>query len=473
MSDVLEPLGAGRIEPRELEQEMRSSYLDYAMSVIVGRALPDVRDGLKPVHRRILWAMHDAGHQPSRPYVKCARVTGDVMGKYHPHDSSSIYDAIARLVQPFSLRYPLVDGQGNFGSVDDDPPAAERYTECRLAKLATEMLRDIDSDTVDFGPNYDESRREPQVLPSRFPNLLVNGSTGIAVGMATNIPPHNLAETIDAVVALIDKPTASVEDLMSYVKGPDFPTGAIVVGRSGVRDAYRTGRGRIVMRARAHVEELRGGKNAIIVTELPYGVKKGGDSGVISKIADLVREKVITEVSDLQDYSDKTGMRIQIELKREAVPQVALNKLFKHTALQTTFGYNAVALVDGVPRTLSLLEFVRYYLDFQREVVTRRSQFELRKALARAHVLEGYLIALDNLDEVIQLIRASDDADEARTGLMERFASASCRRRPSSTCGCARSPGSSASASRTSTPISRSESPSCGCCSATRRRSPR
>jgi DNA gyrase subunit A len=283
------------------------------------------------------------------------------------------------------------------------------------------MVRDIDSDTVDFGPNYDESRREPQVLPSRFPNLLVNGSTGIAVGMATNIPPHNLAETIDAVVALIDKPTASVEDLMKHVKGPDFPTGGIVVGRAGIRDAYRTGRGRIVMRARAHVEELRGGKNAIIVTELPYGVKKGGDGGVISKLADLVREKVITEVSDLQDYSDKTGMRIQIELKREAVPQVALNKLFKHTTLQTTFGYNAVALVDGVPRTLSLLEFVRHYLDFQREVVTRRSQFELRKALARAHVLEGYLIALDNLDEVIQLIRASDDADEARTGLMERF----------------------------------------------------
>ncbi len=421
MSDVVEPLGAGRIEPRELEQEMRSSYLDYAMSVIVGRALPDVRDGLKPVHRRVLWAMHDSGHQPNRPYVKCARVTGDVMGKYHPHDSSSIYDAIARLVQSFSLRYPLVDGQGNFGSIDDDPPAAERYTECRLAKLATELLRDIDSDTVDFGPNYDESRREPQVLPARFPNLLVNGSTGIAVGMATNIPPHNLAETIDAVVALIDKPSASVEDLMKHVKGPDFPTGGIVVGRSGVRDAYRTGRGRIIMRARAHIEELRGGKNAIIVTELPYGVKKGGDGGVITKIAALVREKVVTEVSDLQDYSDKTGMRIQIELKREAVPQVALNKLFKHTALQTTFGYNAVALVDGVPRTLSLLEFVRHYLDFQREVVTRRSQYELRKALARAHVLEGYLIALDNLDEVIQLIRASDDADEARSGLMERF----------------------------------------------------
>jgi len=422
MSDVVgEPLGAGRIEPRELEQEMRSSYLDYAMSVIVGRALPDVRDGLKPVHRRVLWGMHDAGHQPTRAYVKCARVTGDVMGKYHPHDSSSIYDALARLVQPFSLRYPLVDGQGNFGSIDDDPPAAERYTECRLAKLATEMLRDIDSDTVDFGPNYDESRREPQVLPSRFPNLLVNGSTGIAVGMATNIPPHNLAETIDAVVALIDKPSASVDDLMKHVRGPDFPTGGIIVGRSGIRDAYRTGRGRIVMRARAHVEEMRGGKNAIIVTELPYGVKKGGDGGVISKIADLVREKVITEVSDLQDYSDKTGMRIQIELKREAVPQVALNKLFKHTSLQTTFGYNAVALVGGVPRTLSLLEFVRHYLDFQQEVVTRRSQYELRKALDRSHVLEGYLVALDHLDDVIKLIRAADDADEARTGLMERF----------------------------------------------------
>ncbi len=421
MSEVVGPLGAGRIESRELEQEMRSSYLDYAMSVIVGRALPDVRDGLKPVHRRVLWAMHDAGHQPNRPYVKCARVTGDVMGKYHPHDSSSIYDAIARLVQPFSLRYPLVDGQGNFGSIDDDPPAAERYTECRLTRLATEMLRDIDMDTVDFVPNYDESRREPSVLPARFPNLLVNGSAGIAVGMATNIPPHNLGETIDAVIALIDKPTASVEDLMKLVQGPDFPTGAIVVGRMGIRDAYRTGRGRIVMRARAHIEELRGGKSAIIVTELPYGVKKGGDGGVIAKIADLVREKVITEVSDLQDYSDKTGMRIQIELKREAVPQVALNKLFKHTSLQTTFGYNAVALVDGVPRTLSLLEFVRHYLDFQRTVVTRRSQFELRQALARAHVLEGYLIALDNLDEVIALIRAADDAEEARASLIDRF----------------------------------------------------
>jgi DNA gyrase subunit A len=421
MSDVVEPLGSGRIEGRELEQEMRSSFIDYAMSVIVARALPDARDGLKPVHRRVLFAMHEAGLQPTRARLKSARVVGDVMGYYHPHGDQSIYDTLVRMAQPFSLRYPLVDGQGNFGSLDDDPAAAMRYTECRLTRLATEMLRDIDMDTVDFAPNYDESRREPVVLPSRFPNLLVNGSAGIAVGMATNMPPHNLAETIDAVVALIDRPAASVDDLMRHVKGPDFPTGGIVLGRGGIRDAYRTGRGRIVMRARAHVEELRGGKSAIIVTELPYGVKKGGDTGVIGKIADLVRDKVITEVSDLQDYSDKTGMRIQIELKREAVPQVALNKLFKHTALQTTFGYNAVALTDGVPRTLSLLELVRHYLEYQREVVTRRSQYELRQAEKRAHVLQGYLTALDNLDEVIALIRGSADTDEARTGLQERF----------------------------------------------------
>ncbi|MDH4176564.1 MAG: DNA gyrase subunit A, partial [Thermoleophilia bacterium] len=421
MSDLVEPLGAGRIEPRELEQEMRSSYLDYAMSVIVGRALPDVRDGLKPVHRRVLFGMHEAGMQPNRPYVKSARVVGDVMGKYHPHTDTAIYDTLVRMAQSFSLRYPLVDGQGNFGSVDDDPAAAMRYTECRLTRLATELLRDIDADTVDFVPNYDESRREPSVVPSRFPNLLVNGSAGIAVGMATNLPPHQLGEAIDAVVRLIDKPDASVDDLMKHLKGPDFPTGALIVGRSGIRDAYRTGRGRIVMRARAHVEELRGGKSAIVVTELPYGVKKGGDSGVIRKIADLVHEKVLTEISDLADHSDRTGMRIQIELKREAIPQVVLNKLFKHTALQTTFGYNAVALVDGVPRTLSLLELVRHYLDYQREIVVRRSKHELRQAERRAHVLQGYLIALDNLDEVIALIRGSDDTDSARTALQERF----------------------------------------------------
>jgi DNA gyrase subunit A len=414
-------LGPGRIEPRELEQEMRSSYLDYAMSVIVGRALPDVRDGLKPVHRRVLYSMHENGLQPNRPYKKSANVVGAVMGNYHPHGDAAIYDTLVRMAQPFSLRYPLVDGQGNFGSVDDDAAAAMRYTECRLARIATEMLRDIDADTVDYVPNYDESRREPLTLPSRFPNLLVNGSAGIAVGMATNIPPHRLAEIADAIVWLIDHPDSTIDDLMKHVKGPDFPTGGYIIGRSGIRDAYRTGRGRIVMRARAHIEELRGGKSAVIVTELPYGVKKGGENGVIAKIADLVQEKVLTEISDLQDHSDRTGMRIQIELKRDAIPNVALNKLFKHTQLQTTFGYNAVALVDGVPRTLSLLELVREYLRYQREVVTRRSKHELRKAEERAHILQGYLTALDNLDEVIALIRGSADIDTARAGLMERF----------------------------------------------------
>ncbi|MBX5475409.1 MAG: DNA gyrase subunit A, partial [Thermoleophilia bacterium] len=409
------------MEARELEQEMRSSFLDYAMSVIVSRALPDVRDGLKPVHRRVLYGMHEGGLQPNRPYKKSAATVGDVMGRYHPHGDAAIYDTLVRMAQPFSLRYPLVDGQGNFGSIDDDPPAAMRYTEARLSRIATELLRDIDADTVDFEPNYDESRRQPSVLPSRFPNLLVNGSTGIAVGMATNIPPHHLGETIDAIVAMIDDPDIDVEGLMKHIKGPDFPTGAIIVGRSGIRDAYRTGRGRIVMRARAHIEELRGGRSAIVITELPYGVKKGGESGVIRKIADLVQEKVLTEISDLADHSDRTGMRIQVELKRDAVPQVALNKLFKHTPLQSTFGYNAVALVDGVPRTLSLLELIRYYLDFQREVVTRRSKFELHQAERRAHVLEGYLIALDAIDAVVALIRAAADTDEARTQLQERF----------------------------------------------------
>jgi DNA gyrase subunit A len=365
--------------------------------------------------------MHEEGLQPNRPRVKCAAVVGEVMKSFHPHGDQAIYDTLVRMAQPFSLRYPLVDGQGNFGNIDDYPAAAMRYTECRLTRLATEMLRDIDMDTVDFVPNYDESRTMPDVLPSRFPNLLVNGSAGIAVGMATNMPPHRLGEVVDAVVQLIDKPQANADDLMKHVKGPDFPTGAIVVGRLGIRDAYRTGRGRIIMRARAHVEELRGGKNAIIVTELPYGVKKGGDSGVIKKIADLVNDKVLSEISDVKDHSDRSGMRIQIDLKREAIPQVVLNKLFKHTSLQTTFGYNAVALVDGVPRTLSLLELVQHYLDYQREIVTRRSKFELRKALERAHVLEGYLIALDNLDEVIALIRAADDTDAARTALMVRF----------------------------------------------------
>src|SRR5215216_6502818 len=415
------PNNRERVETRGLEQEMRSSFLDYAMSVIVSRALPDVRDGLKPVHRRVLYAMNEAGLQPNRSRVKCARVVGDVMGTYHPHGDAAIYDTLVRLAQPFSLRYPLVDGQGNFGNIDDDPPAAYRYTEARLARMATEMLRDIDADTVDFVPNYDEKHREPSVLPSRFPNLLVNGSSGIAVGMATNIPPHNMSEVIDGILAMIEDPEINVEKLARHIKGPDFPTGGIIVGREGIREAYRSGRGRVVMRARAHVEELRGGRTAIIVSELPYGVKKGGDAGVIKKIADLVNDKVLPEISNLADHSDKTGMRIQIELKREAIPQVVLNKLFKHTPLQATFGYNAVALVDGVPRTLSLLELIRHYLDYQRQVVTRRTKYELRKAMERSHVLEGYLIALDNLDAVIALIRGSADPDEARAGLIETF----------------------------------------------------
>src|SRR5262245_46332953 len=418
---TVEPLGPGRIEPRELEQEMRSSFLDYAMSVIVARALPDVRDGLKPVHRRVLYAMHEAGLQPNRARLKCARVVGDVMGAYHPHSDQAIYDTIVRLAQPFSMRYPLVDGQGNFGNIDGYPAAAMRYTECRLTRVATEMLRDIDADTVNFKPNYDESRREPDVLPSRLPNLLLNGSAGIAVGMATNIPPHNLGEVGDALVAMIEQPTLDVDRLTKHIKGPDFPTGAIIVGREGIREAYRSGRGRIVVRGRSHIEELRGGRTAIVVSELPYGVKKGGDEGVIAKIAALFNDKVIPEVADVKDLSDKSGMRIQIELKRDAVPQVVQNKLFKHTSLQTTFGYNAVALVDGVPRTLPLRDLLHHYLDFQREVVTRRSKFELRKAEARAHVLQGYLTALDNLDAVISLIRASADPDAARTGLMETF----------------------------------------------------
>src|SRR5438067_2831815 len=426
MSDLTpEPLGAGRIETRELDQEVRTSFLDYAMSVIVSRALPDVRDGLKPVHRRVLYAMHESGLQPNRATRKCARVVGEVMGNYHPHGDQAIYDALVRLAQPFSLRYPLVDGQGYFGSVDGDPAGAMRYTECRLSRIATELLRDIDADTVDFEPNYDESRRQPTVLPARFPNLLVNGSSGIAVEMATNIPPHNLAEIVKGINAMIEEPSINVEKLMKHVTAPDFPTGGTIVGYSGVRDAYRTGRGRILVRGRAHIEQLRGGKSAIIVTELPYGVRKAGEGGVIEKIADLVKAGTLTEVpmSDdaLQDHSDKEGMRIYVELKRDAVPQVALNKLFKLTPLQTTFGYNAVALVDGVPKTLSLLELIRHYLEYQREVVTRRSKYELRQAERRAHVLEGYLKALDRIDEVIALIRAASDTDAARSGLMSTF----------------------------------------------------
>jgi DNA gyrase subunit A len=616
----------GRIEERELEKEMRSSYLDYAMSVIVGRALPDVRDGLKPVHRRVLYAMHDIGLQPTRPYRKCAFIVGEVMGKYHPHGDSAIYDTLVRMAQDFSLRYLLVDGQGNFGSIDDDPAAAMRYcvtgdtrvatpqgtvridsiapevepesdtdvemqvldrlgrpvsaskvfhsgehptlrlrtaqgheltgthnhpvlclvdmagvplllwklleeirpgdrvlqlrsqvpglpqqdprefvadyliseegtrawgsplssseggtailerieseevrevvsplvsgdyfyaevesvsdagvrpvysirvdtddhsfltngfvshnTEARMARLATELLRDIDADTVDFGPNYDESTQEPLVLPSRFPNLLVNGTSGIAVGMATNIPPHNLREVAAAVVAYIDNPEIDLDGLMQYVKGPDFPGGGIM-SREGIRDAYASGRGSIRVRARAHVEPLKGGKEAIVVTELPFMVKKGGEGGLITKIADLVRDKKLEGISDLRDETDRSGMRLVIELKRGGPPaKVVLNNLYKKTAMQSTFGANMVALVDGVPRTLSLLELIHYYVDHQREVVTRRTQYELRRAEARAHILEGLLIALDNLDAVIKLIRASKDPDAAREGLISKF----------------------------------------------------
>src|SRR5215204_1219713 len=411
----------GRIEERELTQEMRSSYLDYAMSVIVGRALPDVRDGFKPVHRRVLYAMHDLALQPTRPYRKCAFIVGEVMGKYHPHGDSSIYDTLVRMAQDFSLRYTLVDGQGNFGSIDDDPAAAMRYTEARLGRLATELLRDIDADTVDFGPNYDESTQEPQVLPARFPNLLVNGTSGIAVGMATNIPPHNLREVASAVSAYIDNPAIDLAGLLEHVKGPDFPGGGLM-SREGIRDAYASGRGSIKVRARAHVEPLRGGKEAIIVTELPFMVKKGGEGGLITKIADLVRDKKITGISDLRDESDRSGMRIVIELKRGGDPAtVVLNQLYKRTGMQQSFGINMVALVDGVPRTLSLLETIRHYVVHQREVVTRRTQYELRRAEARAHILEGLLIALDNLDAVIELIRASADSDVAREGLMEKF----------------------------------------------------
>jgi DNA gyrase subunit A len=412
---------SGNVEPRGLEEEMRSSYLDYAMSVIVGRALPDVRDGLKPVHRRVLFSMNENGLQPNRAYSKSARIVGDVMGKYHPHGDSAIYDALVRLAQDFSMRNMLVDGQGNFGSIDDDPAAAMRYTEARLAPLAREMMRDLDADTVDFQPNYDGENREPTVLPSRFPNLLVNGSSGIAVGMATNIPPHNLRETIAAVKAFIDDPDLDVPGLMRHIKGPDFPTGGLILGLTGIRDAFETGRGRIRVRARAHSEPLTQGKEAIIVTELPFMVKKGGDNGVIKKIAELVHEKKITEISDLRDESDRNGMRIVIELKRDAIPKVVLNKLYKHTSLQTTFGVNTVALVDNVPRTLGLRQLLRNYVDHQREIIVRRSKHELRSLERSVHRLEGLLIALDNLDAVIELIRASQDRDAAREGLMERF----------------------------------------------------
>jgi DNA gyrase subunit A len=414
-------IGGGNIEPRALEDEMRTAYLDYAMSVIVGRALPDVRDGLKPVHRRVLYAMNELGLGPSRSYAKCAKIVGEVMGNYHPHGDSAIYDALVRMAQEFSMRYELVDGQGNFGSIDDDPAAAMRYTEARLARIATEMLRDLDMDTVDFTANYDGSRQEPMVLPARFPNLLVNGSSGIAVGMATNIPPHNLREVIGATIAYINDPEIDLDGLMRHIKGPDFPTGGIILGHQGIRDAYETGRGRVRVQAKAHIEPLRQGKEAIVVTELPFMVKKAGEGNLITKIAELVNDKRIPEISDLRDETDKRGMRLVIELKRDAIPKVVLNKLYKHTSMQTTFGVNMVALVDNVPRTLNLRSVIHNYVAHQREVIVRRTKHELSEKEARAHILQGLLIALENLDAIIELIRASRDREAAREQLIERF----------------------------------------------------
>ena len=420
-TEAVSPGQHGRIEPVDLQTEMQRSYLDYSMSVIVSRALPDVRDGLKPVHRRVLYAMYDGGYRPDRNFSKSARVVGDVMGSYHPHGDSAIYDALVRLAQPWSLRYPLVQGQGNFGSPGNDPAAAQRYTECRMAPLAMEMVRDIDEDTVNFGPNYDGRTLEPLVLPARFPNLLVNGSSGIAVGMATNIPPHNLREIAAAAQWLLAHPEAGREErqdaLMALVKGPDFPTGALIVGRKGIEDAYRTGRGSITMRAVVTVEEDARGRQVLVVTELPYQVNP---DNLLLRIAELVGDGKVTGIADVRDdSSSRTGMRLMIELKRDAVAQVVLNQLFKHTQLQDNFGANMLALVDGVPRTLTLEQFIRYWIAHQIEVIQRRTRFRLRKAEERAHILRGYLKALDALDAVIALIRASATVEDARNGLME------------------------------------------------------
>ena len=413
-----EGLFVGNVEQIQLEDEIQRSYLDYAMSVIVGRALPDVRDGLKPVHKRILWAMLEAGYRPDRPHRKCAAVIGDVLKKYHPHGDQSVYDALVRMAQDWSLRYPLVDGHGNFGSVDGDPAAAYRYTEARLAPMAMELLRDIESETVDFVPNFDGYEQQPTVLPSRFPNLLVNGAGGIAVGMATNIPPHNLNEVIDGVVHYLDNPEATPDELMKFIKAPDFPTGATIMGRQGIRDAYETGRGSLRVRAVTQIEEGANGKTKIVVTELPYQVNK---ARLAEKIADLVKLQKVKDIADLKDESNREGMRLVIETKRGANPHVVLNQLYKHTQLQENFGIIMLALVDGVPRTLNLAEMVGYYVDHQIDVVTRRTRFDLRKAEERDHIVLGLLIALDHLDEVIKIIRGSADADAARKKLMSTF----------------------------------------------------
>jgi len=417
-NDSIAQQRVGEVHPTDIHEEMRRSYLDYAMSVIIGRALPDVRDGLKPVHRRVLHAMDEMGLAHNRPHRKAARVVGDVLGKYHPHGDTAVYDTIVRLVQDFSMRYPLIDGQGNFGSVDGDAPAAMRYTEVRLARLAHEILRDIDKETVDFVPNYDESTVEPVVLPTVVPNLLVNGSSGIAVGMATNIPPHNLGEVVDAVIAHLENTNITIDALMQFLPGPDFPTAAYIHGRQGILDAYRTGRGLIQVRAKAFVEKARAGRENIIVTELPYQVNK---AKLVERIAELVREKKIEGVSDLRDESDREGMRIVLELKKDEPAVPVLNSLYKHTAMQSTFGVIMLALVDNQPRVLDLKQVIGYFIDHRKVVVVRRTRYELRQAEARAHILEGYRIALDHLDAVIQLIRRSRSVDEARSGLVSEF----------------------------------------------------
>ncbi len=415
MDEVMEN---GRVINVDLEKEMKKSFLDYSMSVIVSRALPDVRDGLKPVHRRILYTMYENNLSPSKPYRKCADTVGSVLGRYHPHGDASVYDALVRLAQDFSMRYMLVDGHGNFGSVDGDPPAAYRYTESRMSRLAVEMLQDIDKETVDFTPNYDDRLKEPTALPSHFPNLLVNGSTGIAVGMATNIPPHNMGEVIDGMCCLIDNPDAGLDDLMEHIKGPDFPTGGIVMGRAGIRAAYATGRGRITVRARAEIEEEKNGRYNIIVTELPYQVNK---ARLIEGIADLVKEKRIEGISNIDDHSDRDGMMIVITVKRDASPQIVLNQLYSYTQMQTTFGVIMLAIVNGEPKTLTLKDMLQHYIDFQVDVITRRTQFDLKKAEERAHILEGLKIAVDNIDEVIAIIRSSKDRSTAKQRLSERF----------------------------------------------------
>lgn len=411
-------LTGSTILPAELSKEMRTSFLEYSMSVIVSRALPDVRDGLKPVHRRILYAMNESGITPKRPHAKSARTVGDVIGKYHPHGDRAVYDTMVRLAQPFSMRVTLVDGHGNFGSIDGDSAAAMRYTEARLDKPAMELLRDLDKETVDFQPNYDESLQEPVVLPARFPNLLVNGSSGIAVGMATNIPPHNLSEAIDATCLMLDNPDCTVDDLLKVMPGPDFPTGGIIMGRKGIREAYETGRGSLTIRSTCRIEEGKNGKKSIVVSEIPYQVNR---TKLLEKIADLIRDKKLPEISNVHDGADRHGIDIIIDLKQNAIPQVVLNKLYKHTQLQVGFGCNMVALVNGVPRTLSLKEMLHYYILHQEEVVERRTRYDLAKAEARAHILEGFVIALDNIDEVIRIIRASKTDAEAKASLMESF----------------------------------------------------